>query len=139
MPTSLSLFLFKIVECNAIKDANGSSVEWMLKTLTSLGFTETEAHVYLYLTKEGPQKARDLAKALNLHKQRLYRSLRKMQSENIVQASSEYPSRFSAVPLDKVLDLFIKANIEEAKHVIQNKEELLSSWRTIIRKDSAGT
>jgi hypothetical protein len=129
------IFLIKKVEYNATKDVNGSSVEWMLKTLMNLGFTETEAQVYLYLTKKGPQKARHMSKALKLKKQRLYQILRKMQGESIIHASSEFPARFSATPFAKVLDLLIKDNIEQAKYMMQNKKELLSTWRSITEKD----
>lgn len=118
-----------------MKEVNGSSEELMLKILFDLGFTETEVSVYVYLTKKGPQKAGIIGKALNLYKQRLYRSLRKMQNKGVIEASG-YPARFSAVSFEKVVDLLIKANIEQAKYVMQNKEELLSSWGSIIRKDS---
>ena len=110
----------------------------MQKTLINLGFPETDANIYLHLIEEGPRKSSEIAKALNLHRHRTYRTLKKMQSKGVIKTSNEYPANFSAVPFDKVLDLFIKANIEEAKHVIQNKEDLLSSWRTIITKDSTG-
>jgi len=32
--------------------------------------------------------------------------------------------------------LAIKSNIEEAERMTQNKEELLFTWRSIIKKDS---
>ncbi len=107
----------------------------MLKPLMDLGLTETEALVYLYLTKEGPKNVREVGEALKLYRQQLYRSLGKMQSKGIVKASQEYPARFSAVPFDKVLDIFIEVNIEEAKYLMQNKKELLSSWRSITETD----
>lgn len=109
------------------------SKEGMQKILTNLGFTETEAHIYIYLMKKGLQKAGDIGKALNLYKQRLYRSLRKMQSKGVIKASG-YPARFSAVPLVKVVDLLIKANVDQAEHVMQNREELLSGWRSLMRE-----
>jgi len=103
------------------------------KILNDLGLTESEVRVYLYLAKGGLKKARELAEALNMNRRRLYRSLIKMQNRNIVQASSEYPAQFSAVPFEKVLDLFTKANIEEAKQMIKNKKELLSIWRSMAQ------
>jgi sugar-specific transcriptional regulator TrmB len=109
--------------------------KWMLKPLMDLGLTETEALLYLYLTKEGPKNAREVSEALKLYRQKLYRSLEKMQGKGIVKASQEYPARFSAVPFEKVVDLVIKVNIEQAKYVMQNREELLSGWRSIIRKE----
>jgi sugar-specific transcriptional regulator TrmB len=107
----------------------------MHKILFDLGFTETEASVYVYLTKQGPEKAGVIGNALNLYKQRLYRSLRKMQREGVIEASG-YPALFSAVPFEKVLDLVIKSNIEEAERMKQNKEELLSSWQSITHNNS---
>ena len=48
----------------------------MLKTLVNLGFTETDAQVYVYLATEGPQKASDIAEELQIYKLHLYRILK---------------------------------------------------------------
>jgi sugar-specific transcriptional regulator TrmB len=107
----------------------------MLKTLASLGFTETDAQVYVFLATEGPQKASDIAEALKVYKQHLYRVLKSLQSQGIVNASPEYPARYSAVLFDKVLDLLIKAKKEQQKALQESKEELLSTWRSMTRDD----
>lgn len=112
-----------------------SSEELMHKILFNLSFSETEAAVYVYLTKEGPQTATDVGKALNLNKQMLNWSLRKMQSKGTISAYG-YPARFSAIPFEKVLDLIIKHNIEEAERMVQNKEELLFSWQSMADDNS---
>ena len=132
------VFLLKKIKRTEIEDVNKLSKEWMQKTLINLGFTETDANIYIHLIEEGPRKSSEIAKALKLHKRRIYRTLKKLQSKGMIGTSHECPANFSAVPFDKVLDLFIKANVEEAKRFIQNKEDLISSWRTIIRKDSTG-
>lgn len=108
----------------------------MHKTLVTLGFTETDAKVYVYLATEGPKKASDTAEALRIYKQQLYRSLKKLQSKGIIKASPEYPTRFSAVLFEKVLDLLIKAKMEQQQALQESKEELLSTWRSITKKDS---
>jgi sugar-specific transcriptional regulator TrmB len=118
------------------KDDGRLSKEWMLKTLVSLGFTETDAQVYVYLATEGSQKARDIAEALQIYKRQLYRSLKNLQSKGIINASPEYPARFSAVLFEKVLDLLIKAKTEQEKALQESKEELLSTWRSITKKDT---
>jgi sugar-specific transcriptional regulator TrmB len=114
---------------------NELSREWIEKTLISLGFTEIDADVYIHLTREGPKKISEIATALELYSRRLHRVLKKLQSKGIIRSSQECPDTFLAVSFDKVLDLFIKANIEEAKALMQNKKELLSSWRSITEKD----
>jgi sugar-specific transcriptional regulator TrmB len=108
------------------------SREWMLKTLESLGLKHLDAEVYVYLAQNNPQKARDIAEALETYKRQLYRSLRKLQRKGMVNASQERPARFSAVSFDKVLDQFIEANREEAQRIEENRDQILSMWRSKV-------
>jgi sugar-specific transcriptional regulator TrmB len=107
----------------------------MKKTLMNLGFAEPEAQVYIFLVEKGPQKARDVAEALGIYKQRLYCILGKLREKGVVDSSSEFPAYFSAVVFEKVLDLFMEARIEQQEALKANKEELLSTWRSITEKD----
>jgi sugar-specific transcriptional regulator TrmB len=118
-----------------MKDASKLSKEWMQKILIDLGFTETDAQIYVFLTTEGPRKARDIAEAVNLYSQQLYRILKKLQNKGMVIASLEYPTLFSAVLFEKVLDLIVKAKKEQHKALQESKKELLSTWRSITEKD----
>lgn len=116
---------------------DGLTQDWMLKTLVNLGFKQQDARVYVYLAVNGPKRAQDIAKALNTYKLQVYRSLRKLQSKEVVNATSSLPAEFYAVSFEKVLDLFMKAATEQAKAFQASKEELLSTWRSMIEKDSA--
>jgi sugar-specific transcriptional regulator TrmB len=107
------------------------SQEKVLKTLRDLGLTRLDTEVYIYLAKKGPQKGIEISKALKVQKQQLYRSLKNLQKKAIVSATLERPARFSAVPFEKVLDLFIRAKLEEAQNIQTEKSKLLSSWQTI--------
>jgi sugar-specific transcriptional regulator TrmB len=109
----------------------------MLKTLMKLGFTETDAQVYVFLETEGPQKAKDAAEALKLHMSQTYRSLKNLKSQGIVNSSPEHPTRFSAVLFEKVLELLIKAKTEQQKALKESKKELLSTWKSITNKDAS--
>jgi len=113
------------------------SKEWMQKTLMSLGFKETDIQVYLLLSTEGPKKARDIAEDLNLSSQQLSSILKKLQSRGLVNASNDYPACFSPVLFEKVLDCLVKAKKEQHKTLQESRKELLSTWRSIIKKDSA--
>lgn len=117
-----------------MKDAAKLSREWMQKTFVKFGFSEPEAQVYLFLAKEGPHKARDVAEALGIYKQRLYCILGKLREKGVVDSSSDFPAYFSAVVFEKVLDLFMEARIEQQEALKANKEELLSTWRSITEK-----
>jgi sugar-specific transcriptional regulator TrmB len=106
------------------------SQETVLNTLVSFGLTQIEAQIYIFLAKRGAQKGRDILKALKITKQQLYPSLRKLQNKGIVSSTIEHPARFSALPFEKVLDLFIKAKVEETQRLQQSKDEILSKWQT---------
>ena len=110
--------------------------EELLRILVDLGIKRLDAEVYLYLATRGPKKGRIVYNELKISKQQLYRSLRKLQSRGMVNASPEHPARFSAMLFDKFLDLLIKAKKEQAKSLQASKEELLSSWRSITEKEN---
>ncbi|MGD0451874.1 MAG: helix-turn-helix domain-containing protein [Candidatus Bathyarchaeia archaeon] len=108
--------------------------KWILKTLTSLGFKQSDAMVYILLTKNSSQKARNIAQTLKTSERQVYRSLKTLQVKGAVNASTERPAKFSALPFEKVLEALVKANIEEVRIIEQKKNELLTEWQTLIKK-----
>jgi sugar-specific transcriptional regulator TrmB len=108
----------------------------MLRNLINLGFTQADAEVYVSLTEHGSQRAQEIATALKTYKRQVYRSLKNLQAKGIVNASTNRPAQFSAISFEKVLDILIKENVEEAKRVEKNKNELLTKWQTLIREKS---
>jgi sugar-specific transcriptional regulator TrmB len=108
----------------------------MLDTLVSLGLTQTEAQAYVFLAKKGPHNGKELANALKLTKQQLCCSLKSLRAKGMVNATRERPTQFSAVSLEKVLELSMKATIEKAKALQASRKELLSTWRSMIEKES---
>jgi sugar-specific transcriptional regulator TrmB len=107
------------------------SHEQVLSTLVNLGFDEIDAKIYVYLAKKGMQKASNINKALKLTKQQFYPSIRRMESKGIVNSTIEHPARFSAIPFEKLLDLFIKEKIEETRSLKQRKAEILANWHSL--------
>jgi sugar-specific transcriptional regulator TrmB len=113
------------------------SQERVLKTLMELGLSETDAQVYVYLATKGPQIARNITNELKMYKRKTYRSLKNLRNKGIVSASPKRPAQFSAVPFEKIFDLSKNAKLEEAQRIEQNKEEILSYWRSMITGNSA--
>lgn len=110
------------------------SREVLFKSLVGLGLKEVDVEIYLFLAEEGPQKARTLAKALELNKQQLYRSLKRLQNKDIVTVTQDRPAIFSAVSPEMILDFIIEAKKEQASALQENREELLSKWRAMVKK-----
>jgi sugar-specific transcriptional regulator TrmB len=109
----------------------------VLKTLEGFGLKRIDAEVYVYLAKRGPQIGRDIASALKIAKQQLHPILKTLQDKGVVTVSPEHPALFSAVAFEKALDLLLEANMEQAKAIKETKEELLSSWRDMTKRENA--
>ena len=98
------------------------SLERVLKTLEGFGLSRVDAEVYVYLAKKGPKKGRELANALRITKQQLYPSLKNLKNKGVVTVSLERPVLFSAVAFEKVLELFIKIKVDQAKAIKETKK-----------------
>ena len=101
-----------------------------------LGLTRLDSQVYIYLAKKGSLRGQDLSKGLKMQKQQLYRSLKNLQKQGIVNATLEYPARFNAVSFDKVVDIFVKAKMAEAHQIQETRDEILANWQSINLADS---
>ncbi len=112
------------------------SYEQMLKTLASLGLTETDSEIYLLLCRKGPQKGKNIAEELNLVKQQLNKSLARLEKKGMISSTFECPPSFLAVPLEKILAFLIETKKEQALALQKSKEEFLSTWRSVIGKST---
>lgn len=113
------------------------SEERIIKALKGLGLSNIDTKVYIFVAKEGPHRMEEIALALNLPEEKVDRSLKELQSISIIKDSIEYPLEFVAMPFEKVIDLFIEVKREQAKTMQESREELLSSWKKTIKKETA--
>lgn len=107
----------------------------LLKALMGLELKKADAEIYLLLAKEGPQTGRNIAEALNLYKQQLYRSLKSLQCKGCVKATRERPSKFSAVAIQDVLDMLVDVSLGEAEDLMENRQRILSYWQAMMKKE----
>jgi sugar-specific transcriptional regulator TrmB len=91
-----------------------------------------EAQVYVFLSKKGLKRGRDISLALKMNKQQLYPSLKNLQSKGVVSVTLEHPAQFSAISFEKVLDLYLKAKMEEVRRIQQSKDQILNDWQSIV-------
>lgn len=113
------------------------SLERIIKVLENLGLSQTDAHVYIYLATNGPNKARTIIDCLNINRGKVYKSLKRLQNKGVTIASDESPTEFSAVPFEDALDILMEIKKEQAKVWQAIKEELISDFRTEKKKSNA--
>lgn len=104
--------------------------ETIQKFLNEFGLTQKEIEVYIFLAKHGILKSREVAKQIKKDKAQILRILKSLQSKGMVESTLETPKRFSAIPLEKALDAFVKAKREEAALIESTKKDLLQFWKT---------
>jgi sugar-specific transcriptional regulator TrmB len=107
--------------------------EKVRKALKNIGLTEKEAELYIYLAKHYALRSGEIAKGIRTHRVEIYRMLKSMQTKGVIEATLESPRRFIAVPLEMVLDSFIKAKRQETILMENTKQSVLNEWKNISR------
>lgn len=101
------------------------------ETLSRFGLLKNEIRVYLYLARAGEKKAGEIAEAIALHRTETYRILRDLEKKGIVFSIFEKPLKFTAVPLDKAIDLLVDAQKIKIKQLEQEKPSLVELWQSM--------
>lgn len=109
--------------------------EQVQKVLKNLGLTVKEAELYIFLAKYEPLRSGEIAKGIQTHRVEVYRILKSLQTKGVVQATLESPTRFTIVPLENILDSFIKAKKEETAVMENTKHIVLNNWKKISKSD----
>jgi len=107
--------------------------EKVRKILKSFGLTDKEAELYIFLAKHGVLRTGEIAKGIKTHRVEVYRLLRSLQTKGAIEATLESPTRFTTVPFELILELFIKAKREETALIENTKQSVLNDWNIISK------
>ncbi len=109
------------------------------ETLSRFGLLKNEIKVYLYLARAGEKKAGEIAEAISLHRTETYRILRDLEKKGILFSVFEKPLKFTAVPLDKAIDLLVDAQKMKIKLLEKEKANLVELWLSIPQQNVENT
>ncbi|HUK85350.1 MAG TPA: helix-turn-helix domain-containing protein [Candidatus Acidoferrum sp.] len=101
------------------------------ETLSRFGLLKNEIKVYLHLARAGEKKAGEIAESISLHRTETYRILRDLEKKGIVFSIFEKPLKFTAVPLDKAIDLLVDAQKIQIRLLEQEKTNLVELWQSM--------
>ena len=107
------------------------SLERIFKALVSLGLSEPDARVYIYLALRGPKKLESIVYDLEISRDQIVQSLENLQNKNITISDPKSKNGLSVLPFEKALKLLIKA---EKEQIIISEENLLSNWKSIRKR-----
>jgi sugar-specific transcriptional regulator TrmB len=103
--------------------------ETIKNVLKNAGLTEKEAEVYILLAKHEPLKSTEIAKLIKKDKAQIFRILKGLQTKNFVEATLEFPTRYTVVSFENVLESVVKAKKEEVALIEEAKKDLLDHLR----------
>ena len=103
----------------------------IVSVLRDFGLTEKEAEVYLFLAKNGVQKAGEVSARLKMHKAQVYRILEVLRNRGFVEETLDFPSLFVPISFERFLDMAIKTKKEETLQLETKKIKLLTTWRSL--------
>jgi sugar-specific transcriptional regulator TrmB len=116
-----------------VKRDTGASRQLMIieDALSRYGLLRNEIRVYLYLARFGERKAAEVAESISLHRTETYRILRDLEKKGIIFSVFEKPLKFTAVPLDKAIDLLIEAEKMKIQLLEKEKAGLVNIWQSV--------
>jgi sugar-specific transcriptional regulator TrmB len=116
--------------CKFVKRDKGTTKQLLTieEMLAKFGLLKNEIKVYLYLARMGEKKAGEIAEAIQLHRTETYRILRDLEKKGIIFSVFEKPLKFTAVPLDKAIDLLVDVQKLKIKLLEKEKSNLVTLW-----------
>lgn len=92
----------------------------------SLHLGEADAMVYVRLVIGGPSKVGDLADALGIHRNDVYRALERLQARGLTSALPGTPARYAARGADEAFEAEITSQTAAIASLRQSREEVVS-------------
>src|SRR5665647_349848 len=104
------------------------------ETLGRFSLLKNEIRVYMYLARAGEKKAGEIAESISLHRTETYRILRDLERKGTVFSIFEKPLKFTAIPLDKAIDLLVESQKKKLKLLEQEKTNLVDLWQSMPQR-----
>ena len=105
-------------------DAISDSMQSILK---KFGLTPNELKVYNHLIKNGPKRANEIGKDLDIYRTETYRLLNSLQNKGMISIIFDKPAKFVGIDYAKALDLLIHNQIENLNELRLMRDSISKS------------
>jgi HTH-type transcriptional regulator, sugar sensing transcriptional regulator len=99
-----------------------------INLLIQVGFTETQAKLYLTLINIGKTDAKTLSKQANVPRQATYRALGELQERGLVEKIISLPQEYKAVPLQDGLAIMVKEKANAYQKMTSEVTDFLAKY-----------
>ncbi len=104
--------------------------------LTQIGFTKTQAKLYLCLIKIGTTDTQNLSKQADVPSQITYRTLGELQKKGIVEKIIGLPQKYKALPIQDGLSIILGAKANEYAATVEKTKEFLLKFDATKEKET---
>ncbi|MEJ2242170.1 MAG: helix-turn-helix domain-containing protein [Candidatus Bathyarchaeota archaeon] len=104
--------------------------------LDEIGLSKRKADIYIYLSKKGVQKAQSVATHLDIDRAQTYRLLRSLKQKGVVEETIESPTRYLAIPIEKLIESYLKDKKTEVNNLEAEKTNIISYFKSISKKET---
>jgi sugar-specific transcriptional regulator TrmB len=104
--------------------------------LLRLRLSNNEVKMYLFLARNGTQKAQKIAESLGVPRTEAYKILRELESKGFIVRILGRPMRFMIVPFEKIIEGEIEDRRQKIYKLEKKKDELLGFWRMLPKTDN---
>jgi sugar-specific transcriptional regulator TrmB len=101
-----------------------------LQFLTEIGFTKTQAKLYLTLLRLGKTDGKTLSKNANASRTVVYRTLDELQKRGLVEKEMAIPFKFKATPLKQGLQILMTQKLQQYEDQREKTQEFLLRSQT---------
>jgi sugar-specific transcriptional regulator TrmB len=108
-----------------------------LKLLEQVGFTETQARIYMTLCSMGQTDAKTLAKQANTPRQAAYRTLGELQQKGMVEKIIAIPQQYRAIPVHDGLSIMMNAKAKEYESIAEKAQEFIQRYEVHAQLEKA--
>jgi sugar-specific transcriptional regulator TrmB len=108
-----------------------------LKLLEQVGFTETQAKIYMTLCSMGQTDAKSLAKQASTPRQAAYRTLGELQQKGMVEKIIAIPQQYRAIPIHDGLSIMISVKAKEYAIMAEKAKELIQRYEVQTQLEKA--
>lgn len=106
-------------------------IEQITSKLVKFGLTKAQAKVFIYLGKYGSKSSPEVCKDLKLPRTETYRILNELTNLGIVVSEFSYPSKFSAIPMERAISLMVQTEQTKIGMLAEKEKEITELWHMI--------
>jgi sugar-specific transcriptional regulator TrmB len=98
--------------------------------LSNLGFTRTQAKIYLTLLRLQESDAKNISKTSNVPKPEVYRTLKELQKMGIAEKQITKPIKYTATPLHFALQILMTQKVQQYKKMESEMKRYLRNHQS---------